>query len=435
MRVMAVAAVVVCSQVPLALGAQDGEETPVVSKDLPLGHLSDPDIAPKSLNEALTGGRVRLNNRIRLELADVDGTDTATALTNRIRLGYETKTINGFTGYIEMENVTALTRDEFFVPATGQGDSSKAVVADPDGTEINRVWVLYKGKDVGGTGLWYDFKAGRQRIIFDDSRFVGNVGWRQFEQTFDALRLTSNLGLEDVEVTYAYLFGVQRIFGPDGPNFDSDSHLIHVSYDAAPELKVTPFVYLLDFDGDSPANDSDTWGIRTTGTLVEADGEDDVSVAYEATYARQTDSGSNPNNYEADFVAAQVKVAQKGLGAVTAGYQLLGSDNGTFAFQTPLGTNHKFQGFADRFLVTPNSGLQDFYLTVSGDLPWDIKGAVTYHYFQEDDGGDDLGYEIDFVASKKLDERWSVLAKGAFFDGHSGQPDTSKFWLQLTFAF
>ena len=32
-------------------------------------------------------------------------------------------------------------------------------------------------------------KVGRQRIILDNARFVGNVGFRQLEQTFDAARI------------------------------------------------------------------------------------------------------------------------------------------------------------------------------------------------------------------------------------------------------
>jgi hypothetical protein len=33
-----------------------------------------------------------------------------------------------------------------------------------------------------------DLTLGRQRINLDDQRFVGSVGWRQNEQTFDAVR-------------------------------------------------------------------------------------------------------------------------------------------------------------------------------------------------------------------------------------------------------
>ena len=56
------------------------------------------------------------------------------------------------------------------------------MVADPKGTELNQGYVQYKGID--NVGL----KLGRQRINLDNQRFIGGVGWRQQEQTFDAFR-------------------------------------------------------------------------------------------------------------------------------------------------------------------------------------------------------------------------------------------------------
>ena len=106
-----------------------------------------------------------------------------------------------------------------------------------------------------------------------------------------------------------------------------------------------------------------------------------------------------------------------------------------FAFRFPLGTNHKFQGFADNFLVTPAAGLQDLYFGIGADLPWGIKGAVTYHEFWTDEDGVDLGAELDLVAKKKISPNWSVLVKAGFYDGDNGQPDTSRVWFQTTFTF
>jgi hypothetical protein len=39
---------------------------------------------------------------------------------------------------------------------------------------------------------------------------------------------------------------------------------------------------------------------------------------------------------------------------VKVGYELLGSDNGEYGFATPLATLHKFNGWADQFLGTPD---------------------------------------------------------------------------------
>jgi hypothetical protein len=51
------------------------------------------------------------------------------------------------------------------------------VVADPAFLAINRFALL--NNSLANTTL----TLGRQRIVLDDARFVGNGGWRQNEQT------------------------------------------------------------------------------------------------------------------------------------------------------------------------------------------------------------------------------------------------------------
>ena len=434
---------------PFSLAQETAPTTPVVTDDQtleadgvelpkrpPLGWLSDPSDPPKDIFDALVSGKIHLDNNFRIELADTTGRNSSTAITNRLRLGYETKPFHGLSGFVEMENVSTPDQGNYWVPATGDGTADRTVIADPPGTEINQAFGRFNVASLGQTGISLDLKAGRQRIKLDDDRFIGNVGWRQFEQTYDSVSVRTDFGVDDLSIFYAYVWGVQRIFGPDGPNPDSDSHFMNLSYRIAPELQVTPFAYLLDFKNDDPLNSSNSFGVRLTGDLWrDADDVDDMYADYELSYARQVDGGSNPVNYEADFFAAQLRVTKKSVGHLIAGYQLLGSDDGNFAFRFPLGTNHKFQGFDDLFLVTPNTGLQDLYAGVGADLPRGVKAAFIFHQFWSDDVSTDLGSEYDMVASKALNAYWSVLVKAAFFDGHNGQPDVSRVWLQTTFKF
>jgi hypothetical protein len=439
------AALVVTLGLPFAAAGQDPPpptsapvtgDQPAPPPKLAFGYLSDPKSPPADFLDALLTGKVSLDNRFRIERADTSGKDSATAITNRLRLGYESKPYHGFSGLVEAENVSTLDEDNYFVPATGDGTPTRTTVSDPTGTEMNQAYAKFSTLSLFDSGATFDLRAGRQRIQLDDDRFIGNVGWRQFEQTFDAVRVQSNLGIEGLLAQYAYVWHVQRIFGPDGPNWDSQSHVINVAYAFSPAFKVIPFAYFLDFDDDAPASSSDTLGLRLTGELWR-DPKDDADLFgdYELTYARQSDAGMNAADYDADFFAAQGRLVKKGLGSVTLGYQFLGSDDGAFAFQFPLGTNHKFQGFADMFLTTPAGGVQDLYLGLSADLPWGISPAATFHQYWADEGGDDLGYEFNLVASKKVRPNWMVLFKAAVFDGHSGMGDTTKFWLETTFSF
>ena len=416
--------------------AAEAVKVEIATPKLAFGYLSDPKTPPKDFFESLFTGKVHLNNRLRVEFADTTGRKSSIAITNRLRLGYETKAYNGFSIFAEMENVSTPDERAYFVPATGDGSPSRTVIAEPPGTEINQAFVRYKTAGFGESDVSLDLKIGRQRIIFDDSRFIGNIGWRQFEQTFDAISINSNFGVEKLSVSYVYVWGVQRIFGPNGPNWDSESHFIRASYTFSPEITVVPFAYLYDFNSDSPINSNNTYGARVTGQIDrDKDDAEDVFFNYELTYARQTDAGDNPLSFDVDFFAAEGKLTKKGLGALVVGYQFMGSDNGTYGFRFPVGTNHKFQGFADLFLTTPATGLQDLYATVMFEAPFGLKPAITFHQFWSDQGNTDLGQEVDLVVGKKINANWSMLVKAAFFDGRNGGPDTSRIWLETTLQF
>lgn len=395
------------------------------------GWLSDPAEKADDPLRALVGGKIHLNNRLRFEFAEADGRKPSYAITNRLRLGYESKPWHGLSGMIEMEHVATPDEDLYFVPATGDGDPARTGVADPADIEINQAWGRYRRDNLAGTEAFVDLKGGRQRIIFDNSRFVGNVGWRQFEQTFDAARV--ELGSGALSITYAYIWHVQRIFSDKGPNFDSDSHLIRGSIKAGDRLTIAPFLYLLDFD-ESPLDSQRTFGAHLTGSIPLSE-EKGTSIVYSAAYARQTGHGNNPVDYDADYFQVDAAFSAKGVGTVGAGFEYLGSDGGRMGFRFPLGTNHAFNGWADLFLVTPAEGLQDFYIYAKADLPWGVQGAVYYHRFWFAEGGDDLGWELDGQLSKSISRNWSVLAKVGWFDGRDRFPDTIRVWAETTFSF
>ena len=400
-------------------GAQS-EDPLVIEQD------TTPDLFDQ-LIKAASSGKVHLNNRLRFETVDQDGKDTANAFTNRLRLGYTSGDWRGYHFMVEFENLVTPFPNEYFVPGV-QGDSSKAVVADPSGSEFNQAYLDYKSDE------WdLHWRVGRQRIILDNARFVGNVGWRQLEQTFDAAKFDSNLGTETFDASYIYMWNVQRIFGPDGKNFRSDSHLLHAAYTFNDHLKATGFAYFLDFDN-SAANSTQTFGLRLTGKH-KFDPDGNLKLEYAGSFAAQQDYADNPTNYEAIYFDLNASVTSKGIGTFGVGYELLGSDDGTTAFRTPLATLHAFNGWADAFLATPANGLQDISAFVATDLPWDVKGKLVYHKFIEDEGGDDLGQEIDVVLKKKINSYWSVTAKAAIFEGDKGIADRTKLWLQTTITF
>jgi hypothetical protein len=379
---------------------------------------------PQTFEEAMTTGKVDFNIRLRAEIVEQDGLDGAQAFTERIRLGYGTRSWQGLSFYIDMEDIRTADDDRYNAAGLN-ANGGKAVVADPQDSELNQAYAKYVYD-------WATFIVGRQRMILDDARFVGNVGWRQNEQTFDAITL-KGAPCENVSFLYSHVKDVNRIFGHDsGRDFESSSHLFNVSYADIPVAgKLTAFSYILDFDNGKGLS-SDTFGVRLAG---KNDVDEGLSLGHTLSWATQSDNSENPTDYTADYYLVEANLAKKGLGQAGAGYEVLASDSNKAAFSTPLATLHKFNGFADVFLTTPAGGLDDFYVFAGTTLPCDIKGKVIFHWFKAEDSGGDYGEELDIVASKKLSKRAGILAKIAYFDGNAAFSDRTKAIVQWEYKF
>ena len=362
--------------------------------------------------------------RLRYETVDQDGiAESADALTLRIRAGAEVK-LSGFSILAEGEGTAALV-DGYNDTLPGNGIELFPVVADPENLELNRLQISYM-KD--GTGV----TLGRQRIVLDNARFVGNSGWRQNEQTFDAVRGQAKIGPVSLDATYA--ISQRTIFGADSPNahFDGDLLLLNAGVDL-PVVDAKAFAYLVDYDT-RIAFSSQTYGVlATAGIDIPAVGKLDAL----ASYARQSDYGANPVAYDADYWNAQLGLALFGF-TLTGGYEELGSDGGVAAFQTPLATLHAFNGWADLFGTTPAGGLRDYYATVGRSfgvqfLPG-LKADLTYHKVESVFGGLDYGSEWDASLGFKLGPV-GLLAKYANYQAEAFAADTEKFWLQAEVNF
>lgn len=362
--------------------------------------------------------------RLRYETIDQDGiVRDADALTLRLRAGFELKK-GDFALLAEGEGTLALVER---YNSSVNGRTAYPTVADPENIEINRIQLQYRGiKDTLVT-------AGRQRIALDDQRFVGNVAWRQNEQTFDAVRVESKaLGPVAIDVTYAW--AARTIYGVESPiaGIGGDNVFAGASLKLGP-VSAKGFAYLVDQDATGRRQfSSQTYGARATTTLPL--GPAKLSLA--ASYARQSDWRDSPNRYAADYWLADAQLQLKAFG-LGGGYEVLGSDRGT-SFQTPLATLHKFQGWADKFLVTPADGIRDLYAGGSYALALGKAPVVTlqaiYHRFDSDRNVRRYGEEWDLQLGFKPARRVAALIKYADYRAASFATDTRKLWLQLDFS-
>ncbi|HBJ39597.1 MAG TPA: hypothetical protein DDZ20_02130, partial [Hyphomonas sp.] len=96
------------------------------------------------------------------------------------------------------------------------------------------------------------------------------------------------------------------------------------------------------------------------------------------------------------------------------------------------------QGWADKFLTTPTTGVEDIYAKAAyqvGDVgPFSgVALTAVYHDFSADVGGADYGSELDLAASAKWD-KIGITLKYADYSADDFATNTSKFWIQFDFA-
>jgi hypothetical protein len=385
--------------------------------------VSPPGLAD-NFGEAIRASKFNVDWRVRQETVDQDGVpNSADALTSRLRGGLTTGAFHATSLQMEAVFVEAIDDD---YNSTLNGNVTYPVVADPgDLAAINRF--AFVNKSLPKTTL----TLGRQRIVLDDHRFVGNVGWRQHEQTYDALRAV-RAGTA-VKMDFTYADQVNRVFGPDSPagNWHGDIALGNVAF-TKPWGTLTVFDYLLDLD-DAPAASSNTLGVRLTGSKPLGA----LTGTYALSYAAQEDAGANAASVSEHFhmLEGGLKIAKF---TASIGYEVL-SGNGTVSFQTPLATLHAFQGWVDKFLATPLEGIENPYLKLAYETQLagsfkSVAALAVLHEFNADNSSAHYGDELDLQLVART-ERVTLTLKYATYAADQLLTDTDKLWLSMDYAF
>lgn len=374
--------------------------------------------------------RIVAKARLKYEFVKQDDrSQDAHSLTQRLGLVIEKDLSSRITTLFEGEAIFAVV-DKF---DDGRGElPSRPVVADPDSLELNRAQVKLEISDQ--TFL----TAGRQKLSIDDERFIGPASFRQNDQTFDGIHFSA-MSKDSTTFQVGYFNRVNRVLGAKNPagRFKGNSYFINANVDT-PIGRLGAFHYALDLglaDELSLTNQSSsrTSGIRYDGRWH----QDTYGLDVEASWARQTDFADNPINYKADYLMGSLRVFTGSIRA-SARIENLGSDTDA-AFQTPLGTLHKFQGLADVFLVTPSGGLRD--VQIKGDWLLGDVGPVqnivlssAYHHFSSGQQNSKLGSEIDLSIKAGIGS-FGVSATFANYRANTFAADTQRIFLSAATQF
>ncbi len=369
------------------------------------------EASESSFVEALKSGKPTVQLRLRYESVDKDTGADGGGLSLRTAVGYQTGTFNNFSGYVQLEDISVVGDDEAFY----KGGVNSYV---PDGahTDVNMAYLSYKNNG-------FSFKAGRQTIIYDNARHVGNVGWRMNDQTFDAATLSYNSGA--LSLNYGYVWQVNNIFAA---KIDTESHIVNASYKFKPG-KLTGYYYGHDYHGNALA--SDTYGVRFAGATPVSSGK----FIYELEGAMQDTAYKGGNNIDSEnsYMHGALGYGFSNGVVVKAGYEELGKDKEGKggSFSTPWSTAHAFNGWSDVTLgnaVHGNHGIKDAYLSVAGKLSG-VKLMARYHDLSSGSDGKFEGSEAELLAVYKLKNGVVCGAKAAAFMSDADNSDVNKFWV------
>jgi hypothetical protein len=348
---------------------------------------------------------------------------------------------------LEGVNVSVLGPEHNYNAATSNGQGARPFVPDPPLTRMDQAWLAYSYTN------WISAKAGIQQINLDNQRFIGDSGWWQNMQTFDAASVGSE-PVKNLSLYYSYVWDVHRIYGnvgglsPSFTDYHSSSDLVNISYSGWKYGRFVAYSYLLDLrNAAGDANSCATYGGYFAGN---APVSESLAFDYRAEFAWQTDYASSPLRYGTYYYNLEGGVNIKPF-ALGAGYEDLGSGvntgvvGGRAAFRTPLATLHPFNGWANVFITTPTDGLRDLYGYAQVTLPAQVPVRFVYHKFDADYGSGNYGQEFDIIASKNFGKYWVATLEYAYYQGQDAAPgsflataahvDVQKFWAQVEFNF
>jgi hypothetical protein len=332
-----------------------------------------------------------------------DDMDAANFVSQRLRLNAFYATSN-YRFYLSLQDVRVW------------GDVPQLNKSDVYGPSVHEAWAELLLNEA------WSLKAGRQEIIYDDSRIFGNVGWAQQARSHDAviIKFTPNTN-HRLDVGLAYNAALESNFKTDYTisNYKTMQYAwYHGSFD---KLGVSFLAlnsgYAYNTVVDSLPVEKIAWNVTLGPRLSYKDGK----LSANAAFYYQTGKNANYQPLSAMYFAADAGYQILPVINVGAGVEYLsgtsskdksaGNDDKSF---TPLyGTNHKFNGWMDYFYVgnhIGNVGLVDVYVPINYKkdkwsltlMPHLFNTAATLSSYNGERWNDQesyLGTEIDISAA------------------------------------
>ncbi len=383
--------------------------------------------APYTFLDSVKDGKALTNFLLRYETVEQDGFSNGTAkfddangLFLRSLVGWQTAPYNSLSFTAQITDVHQFTdnHNDRRGNVSESGNGNFANIVDPSFTDINQLFVDWTA--IRNTRV----RLGRQVVNLDNVRFIGDIAFRLNTQVFDGISVL-NKSIPNTEIFASHFAQVRQI---NTALRQGGIDLLNVKHYISPSETLVGYGYFIDVEnlsqnggnplaaptaaqggnglgGSQDVNSAFTTDQSNKTIGIRLDGVRAINPewkgVYTAEFAKQSDyAGGNP-----EIDAYYYKL---GGGASYAGWTVrvdrekLSSNDGRYGFQTPLGTNHLFQGWADVFLATPRQGLEDTFLTITGTYE-KVSVYAAFHMFKSDENfqsvgklSDDYGSEFNF---------------------------------------
>ncbi len=295
------------------------------------------------------------------------------------------------------------------------GDVAQLNNTDNNGFSLHESWAKI------GLSDHTFLKVGRQEIIYDDSRFFGNVNWAQQGRSHDVAILKFKKDNFKLDIGVAFNQDEEALTETtlNTNTYKSFQYLwLHKDW----EYFSGSFLFLnngLQFIDDTNTDNNETRYSQTLGYHLKYNKE-----KFDLTGNLYYQFGNDilDNKLNAFLLGLEADYQMSNKTKLNLGIELQrGNDNGTItngnnnAFTPLYGTNHKFNGFMDYFFVgnhANNIGLLDIHAKVNFKLHEKSNLHFALHNFSAaaEFTNKLLGNELDIVYSHKLQKYVSLKA-------------------------
>ncbi len=386
---------------------------------------------PASAGDVTFSGQYRLRGEYTDNTTDFsDATqDSRDFWTQRVRLTANVKATDDVTAKITFQD----TRTWGAEGTTMVGSPTAAGPQLTDaGTTVNSNVDLHEAylNVTNIFGLPVDARLGRQELAYGDERLIGAFGWNNNGRAFDAAKLMYSNDAVNVDFFIATI-------AEDATTANDDTYFSGI-YATLKQLipNNTLDVYLLDLtSNNSAAATTYTLGARLKGAAAGVDYTVEIPYQFGDAAGGTADVSAWAFAAKAGYTLPTPMKIRVGAEYDFATGQDSSAD--TTAFNNLFPTNHAHFGIADVAGINQWSNISAWSVNASADVNEKLRLFAAYWDFTADEatGSDDLGSELDLVATYKYNNNVTLEAGVArVFDGDAtaGTDDADFAYFQIT---